>query len=326
MLRVGLIGPGDIGAHLGRLAREIEGVALAGVAGGDRDKAARAAAALGAAAFDDHQQLLEALRPDAVIVASPSFTHREIVLDALAAGCHVFCEKPLAQTVPDCDEMIAAAGRAGLRLGVGHVLRYMPLFQKAQQSAANLGSLRLVELVRLEKPEVWGWYRRTCGLRSLLHEVGVHELDLLRLLAGEPQRVRLVAAPPSRPELDYPDTLQARFDFVSGAVGSLSLSWNSPLTVARGYLVGERGALHYDWRAGRLEVALADGRPESVSVEQTTDPYRIELEAFFAWVRGGAPPPVTAEDGRAAVALAEAALRSLETGQAQPVAAPPETG
>ena len=140
-----------------------------------------------------------------------------------------FWEKPLAKTVADCDGMIAAARGARVALGVGHALRYMPLFQQAQKIGAE-------------------------------HAAGA-------------------------------------FRTGGGGVASLSLNWSSPLSLAHGYLACERGALHYDRRAGRLDSAADAESPETVQVEasEVNNPCGRELGAFSDWVRKDIPPLVTAE-------------------------------
>ena len=86
----------------------------------------------------------------AVIVATPNFTHKRIVLDALAAGKHVFCEKPMALTVADCDEMISAARSAGRKLMVGQVLRLITVFAEVRRLVKEgaIGEPRAVRILR----------------------------------------------------------------------------------------------------------------------------------------------------------------------------------
>jgi predicted dehydrogenase len=316
-LKIGLVGAGEIGRYLGLISHETDGVEVVAVVATRQERARAVAYQFGAAAFTDHQQMLSTAPLDAVIVATPSDTHFQIAQDAVSAGVHVFCEKPLAHTVSDCDELIAAADRVGVKLTVGHVLRAMPLFARIGEilGEGSLGKMLAVSLVRIEKPELWGWYKERMRVRSILHEVGAHELDLLRVFAGDVETIQAWAAPRSRSDIDYYDTVQVRLGFLSGALGALTLSWNSPLAAAQGHIICEHGTLHYDWRQGNLlEYVESGGERVVTHVEETEENngYRRELHSFFAWVRADGPPLVTARDARAAVELAEAACLSLE--------------
>ena len=314
---MGLIGAGDIGGYLGKIASQIQDVNLIAIATPHPEKANPLKEWAQFKTYQDHRQMLAAHDLDAVIVASPSHTHHPIVMDAIAAGVHIFCEKPLAHSVADCDDMIRTAEKKELKLMVGHVLRWMPYFQKIFKAHQALGTPLLAHLIRIERPELWGWYQEASRIRSIIHEVGVHELDLLRWLMGEVQEVEAMAAPPSREDLAVEDTILIRLRFDSGAIGTFCLSWNSPLEASRGYFVSSGGSLHYDLRGGnRLETVTKDGNHAALIVEEIEEPngYHRELETFFAWLKGGPPPGMTAQDARAAVAIAEAALQSIQTG------------
>src|SRR5687768_5164151 len=133
-LRIGLIGCGTMGtSHATQMAKLAE-LRLAAVCDVDEAKAraaADAAASTGNGEVRVHTDVAALLADPtvpAVIVATPNFTHRAIVLDALAARKHVFCEKPMALSLAHCDEMIAGAERHGRKLMVGQVLRLMTVY------------------------------------------------------------------------------------------------------------------------------------------------------------------------------------------------------
>jgi len=316
MFNVGLIGAGDFGRYLGKIASQITDVDLVAVATPHPEKTRALTERANFNVYEDHLKMLSAQPLDAVIVASPSYSHFPIVMDAIACGVHVFCEKPLAHTVADCDRMICAAEHKGIKLMVGHVLRWMPFFQKIHETYQHLGNPLFAHLIRIERPELWGWYRQSSKIRSIVHEVGVHELDMLRWLMGEIQQVEAIAAPCSRQDLEVEDTILIQLLFLNGAIGTYSLSWNCPLEASCGYFISTKGGLHYDWRGGNiLETITQDGKRTAVKIEEAEEQngYYRELEAFFAWMKGGLPPAVTAQDARAAVAIAEAALQSIRT-------------
>src|SRR5438034_7540512 len=132
-MEVGLIGCGGMGMSLAGSLNATGAAHVAAVADVDADRARASAEKLGARAFTDHHAILAAGKITAVIVASPPFMHRPLSEDALAAGCHVFVEKPLAPTLEDCDAILKAALAAGRTLMVGQVLRCYPTWRHIRE-------------------------------------------------------------------------------------------------------------------------------------------------------------------------------------------------
>src|SRR5690242_11958951 len=131
----------------------------------------------------DLHEGLRAVQPDLVIVASPHHLHKEHTLASLAAGSHVLCEKPLALTGADCDEMIAVAEREQRLLGVGHFRRFFPSVQAIRSAirAEVLG--RPVSFAAFEG-EIYRWPVSSPG-SGVLADVGPHALDLLSWWLGD---------------------------------------------------------------------------------------------------------------------------------------------
>ena len=108
-MEVGLIGCGGMGMSLGRALNATGAARIAAVADVDAARARAGGEELGAPSYEDHRSMLATADVAAAIVASPPFLHRPLAEDALAAGCHVFVEKPMAVTLEDCDAMMRAA-------------------------------------------------------------------------------------------------------------------------------------------------------------------------------------------------------------------------
>jgi len=108
-LRVGLVGCGGMGSHLARQCAALENAEIAATSDVTRERAEELGRELGARAFHDYKDLLKEGGVDAVIVATPNDSHAEISIAAARAGKHIFCEKPMALSVRDCDAMIQAA-------------------------------------------------------------------------------------------------------------------------------------------------------------------------------------------------------------------------
>ncbi|HEV2121684.1 MAG TPA: Gfo/Idh/MocA family oxidoreductase, partial [Chloroflexota bacterium] len=274
-------------------------------------------------ALTDHRAVLD--RPDvgAVMVVTPNGLHTQIVLDAIAAGKHVFCEKPFAFTVAECDQMIAAAERQGVRLMVGHVLRLLPLFQRVIDhfDGGTLGQPVTAQITRI------GWlgdptarYRLRKELTGgLLYDITVHEIDLLHRLCGPTQSIYALLDNQVQKEIDYEDCAQISFRFRSGASGHIFASLASTLGTSNGTIIGERGTLRYDHGKGEISYRLAGENAETVTetVKRSDgeNGYLRELRSFTEWVLDGTPPLLTAKEGRAAVQVVEAAYQSATTGQ-----------
>ena len=132
-VRVGIIGVGVMGFNHARVLAELPYVEVVGLADPDRSQAMRVADALGCAAVADHKTLI-GLGLDAAVIAAPTHLHHAIALDCIAAGLHVLVEKPIAPSVEEGGQIVAAARRAGVTLMVGHVERFNPAVQSIKQA------------------------------------------------------------------------------------------------------------------------------------------------------------------------------------------------
>jgi predicted dehydrogenase len=273
-LRIGLIGTGFIGrAHaialssVGTVFEEIDAPVLELVADTDDGKAASAARAL---AFHRHTADWRALVSDPAVdivdVCTPNYLHHEMVLAALAAGKHVYCEKPLALNAGDAAEMAAAAERAGLCHLVGFNYPCNPMLQTAREivSAGEIGEVigfrgRYLEdyLADPGLPFSWRCERRLAGPGALA-DLGSHLINLAHVLLGPLAQVnaRLSTVIRERNELatgrarrvENEDVAHAMVEFATGIPGSFEIS-----RVAAGYkcglavkLFGTRGSISFD--------------------------------------------------------------------------------
>ena len=144
-VRLAVIGAGVIGRkHIETIARSnaAELVAIADPA----PRAKAIAASCGGAYFDDHAAMLSSVKPDGVIVATPSEMHAGIALDALGGGAHVLIEKPIAASLPEAERIVVQAKVSGAHVLVGHHRRYYPLVDRAREIVRGGGLGRLVAL------------------------------------------------------------------------------------------------------------------------------------------------------------------------------------
>jgi predicted dehydrogenase len=320
-LGIALIGCGGMGRSEARVLKDVPRARLAAVCDVSEAAAREFGAEMGVPAHTDHREVLAREDVGAVMVVTPNGLHTQIVLDAATAGKHIFCEKPFAFTVAECDQMMAAAERAGVRLMVGHVLRLLPLFQRVIDvfDSGVLGRPVAAQITRI------GWlgdpvarYRLRKDLTGgLLYDVTVHEIDLLHRLCGPAESVYALLDNHVQKHVDYEDDAQLLLRFRSGASGHLFASLASPIGASFGTIVGEQGTLRYNHGTGEITYQRqGEGQTpvtETVTGKDGENGYLRELRSFTEWVLDGTPPLLTAAEGRAAIQVAEAAYRSAET-------------
>ena len=202
-LGLGLVGAGRFGDFVAGVAADLPAVALRAVADADAGRAAALAARHGAQVAGDWTTLIDHRGVDAVVVATPPATHAAVAMAALAAGRHVFCEKPLATTLDRAREVVDAASRHGRALVVDHVLRYNPVLEALVVLRDEL--LGPVQRFAFENdasdehlpPDHWFWDEERSG--GVFVEHGVHFFDAAHLLVGS-RPEHLVAVTAARPD------------------------------------------------------------------------------------------------------------------------------
>ena len=345
-LKLAVVGAGHLGRIHARLLAAMSEVELVAVA--DPLPAARAlVVAEGVRTLADYRDLLELV--DAVVIATPTRHHHAVALDFLAAGVDVFIEKPLTASLAEADEVLDAARRHGALVQVGHIERFNPAFAAA---APHVGRPAYIEAVRSS-----GFTGRSTDI-GVVFDLMIHDIDLVLSLIDSPlERVSAMGlALLGRHE----DVAQARLEFASGAVVNLSASRASTQKAPRRQMhiwstsgfaqidFGGRTAhvvhpheqirsrqfdfdlLAPEQRAGFQErIASEILRSEELAVEPR-NALADELADFVAVVRGGGEPRVSGQQGRNAVAVAEAILESIgnhawhgrEAGPVGPLAMP----
>src|SRR5215213_10037992 len=312
---VGLIGAGWIGAFHGEtLARRLPGARLVGVA----DPAPGAPKAT-----TDPAELLADPAVEAVLIAAPARFHADLVEAAAGAGKAVFCEKPMALTLADADRAIAATKAAGVPLQVGFNRRFDTGFRAAHELAAagRLGTPQLLRSLTRDPgiPDPGRVPPSTIFLETL-----IHDFDTLRYLNPGAEAVTVYAvadalAYPQFRDQGLQDTAVVLVRFDNGAMATAEASFNAVYGYdIRGEVFGSAGmATAGDIRRTTMAYHGADGVVADTwrrNIDLFHDAYTAELAAFADCVRSGATPEPGGRDARAALAIALAAIRSVETG------------
>ncbi|MBI4342752.1 MAG: Gfo/Idh/MocA family oxidoreductase [Candidatus Omnitrophica bacterium] len=292
-LRVAVVGVGHLGARHAEIYASLPGVRLTAVCDVDAKRAAALAKSLGCRAVTDYRDLVGSV--EAVSLATPTSLHGEIGLALLRRGIHLLVEKPIATTLAQADALIRTASRMGGVLQVGHVERFNAAIHAARR---YLTHPRFIEVHRLSPYP----FRGTDV--SVVLDVMVHDLDLLLLLVQRPvARLEAIGVPVLSPSEDIAN---ARLQFAGGCIANLTASRISDEPVRRIRVFQEDRYCSIDSKAQTVELARKQGRRirrVHLPVSQRP-PLQDELAAFIRTIRTRRPPPVTGQDGRAALALA----------------------
>jgi myo-inositol 2-dehydrogenase/D-chiro-inositol 1-dehydrogenase/scyllo-inositol 2-dehydrogenase (NAD+) len=328
-IRVCLIGAGRAGrVHAKSLAHHAPGARLSAVI----DGVAANRVSVGEEFNIDPQSRFASLDDalaegefDAVVITTPTFTHKPLAVAAASAGKHVFLEKPMALTLQECDEIEAAARKAGVVLQLGFMRRFDPDFAAAAEriEAGEIGQPMLVKSLTHGPGLPPPWARDLNTSNGLLAEVNSHDFDTVRWLMGSnPQRIYVEVANfkgPSR-GVDTPnfyDNALTSIRFESGGLGSISGVCPCDYGYdARVEIVGERGIMQIGEMRGQSVIVCTSREQGLITPIYRTWPERFawgyikEMEHFVICIAKGAQPRVGAEDGRWAVASVVAGNKS----------------
>lgn len=303
-LRIGVVGVGVMGSNHARVFAGLPGVELVGVADPDRKQAEFVAHTLGCAAVADVADLLD-LGIDAVTIAAPTHLHHSIALTCIARGIHVLVEKPIASTIEQGHDIIAAARQAGVTLMVGHVERFNPAVEAVKDAIRNEDILSIA-ITRV------GPFPPRMSNVGVVIDLAVHDIDLIRwftdsdIVEVQPQLSNAVA--------EREDIALLQFRTASGVLAHINTNWLTPFK-ARSVTVATRGKYVMADLLTRQVTECFGFQPDgSYSMRHLSvghaEPLRAELLAFLRAVRSGAAPAVTGEEG---VASLEIATRCLDT-------------
>lgn len=325
MKRVGILGTGSIAnVHLDGWQRLP--VSIAAHYDIRTEAAQRAATLYGGQACSDLDEFFNLI--DIVDICTPTPAHKANVLAAAAAGKAIICEKPLARTASDCQEIVACVEAAGVPMMVAQVVRWFPMFAKAKAviDSGAIGKPGVIRTVRAGSHPSYGstfpskYYSDFEQSGGVILDVGVHDIDFQRWCCGEVERV--FAQGLSFRAEGVRDHALITLKFVSGAIGHIECSWAHPPRNWRTRLeiAGDQGLIEWDRfdDAPLLSLLTTEQEPNFVRNAESPsapedDPYYLELKHFLECVEAGRQPAVSARDGMMAVQIGLAAIESVRT-------------
>ncbi len=302
--RVAVVGVGDFGRNHVRVYRDLAEAELVGVVDTDAERARQVAAEFSTAVLPD----LEALagRVDAVSLAVPTVEHARIGCLLLEQGMDVLVEKPMAATLAQADELIAAARRNARVLQVGHLERYNPAVVAVEKIVSRP---LFFEVHRL------GVFSPRSLDIDVVYDVMIHDLDILLALVGAPVTdLKAVGIPVLS---DKVDIAHARIEFESGAVANVTASRVSTERVRKMRFFQQQEYISLDYtRQDALRVRVRQPGPQpqfdfEKLPAQPEEPLRAELRAFLGAVRMREAPRVDGAAGRRALELADRVMAGI---------------
>lgn len=323
-MKLAIIGCGTMGMVYAYNLGKMPGVQVTGVADLIQERADRAAEASGAVPYTDWEQMLEQVKPETVAVCLPTFLHKEFVLKLAERGLHIICEKPAALTLEDAKAMEATCSEHGVRLFIGHVVRFFPNYRNAfdQVRSGKIGEPKMAHFKRYGSyPQgVDYWYHDRSKSGGVIMDLMIHDIDFACWLFGDVESVYASVTNPSLSGMEY---AQVTLKFSSGAIANLTSFWGyaGPFTT-QFEISGTGGIIRFDSNQVQtldLKVATGgDGQKVAVQVPSSPtlhDPYYDEVKHFIECIREGNEPIVSATDASRAVEIALACERSAQTGQ-----------
>ncbi len=319
MLKVGLVGTGFMGGiHAAAWAHTP--AKLVGLLSKDTESAQNLAATYTCERYDSLESLLRDV--DVVDICSPTHRHHEMVLQAAAAGKHIVCEKPIARTLQQAREMIAACEKAGVQFLIAHVVRFFPQYAAAKEAVTrgDIGKVAVVRLTRCSFGTTREWFHDYEKSGGMMLDLMIHDFDYARWVAGD---VESVFAKHVGDQKD--DYALAILRHTGGAISHVEGGWAYPAPMFRTALeiAGDRGLIEHPAESsqplGVFLKAKASGDMPDIAVPGSPlaeDPYTTEIKHFYEILTGQSlEPRVTAQDGLAALQIALAAIESAKTGR-----------
>jgi predicted dehydrogenase len=314
-----------IGSLHARVYAEHPATELVAVCDAGKERSREIGELLGAHWYTDVEELLAHEEIEVATIATPEQARLAATRACARRGIHLLLEKPLAPTLAEVDELIAAVEAAGVKTGVDFMLRSDPRYARAKQALAGgeLGELctivarRRLTNVAAEQYAPW---------TDLLITVAIHDLDVMAWLGGAVEQVYAEGVVRGSGQRGREDAVLGVLRFASGAAGSFEASWALPTTAPAAldvslHVVGTEGGVFLDGAHHGMRIISRDGYTEPDLAHWPVGPTGVEgdlrahVHRFVEAVETGAPPEVSLAEARYAQRLAEALRKSIRTGQ-----------
>ncbi|CAF1333458.1 unnamed protein product [Adineta ricciae] len=282
-MRVLIVGCGNMGTAHAKAYSLLPEIQLCGLVSTGRSKdVLNEKLGGGHPLFNDINTALESTKPDVVCISTYPDTHEALAIIALEHGCHVFIEKPLADTVEGAKRVVEAAEKAGKKLVVGYILRHHPSWKKFVELAQTLGKplVMRMNLNQQSHGQMWIVHKNLMKSLSPIVDCGVHYIDIMcQMSRSKPVQVNAIGA---RLTDDIPDSNynygQLQIRFADGSVGWYEAGWGPMMSETAFFVkdvIGPKGCVSIV-----AKNAGADGKSDSVDMHTNAESLRIHHAAL----------------------------------------------
>ena len=278
VVRVLVVGCGNMGSSHAMAYNLLDGFEICGIVSRGRSKEVlNQKLGGGYALFDDFDTALNKTQPDAVAISTYPDTHESMAIKSFAKGCHVFIEKPLADSVEGAERVVAAANKAGRKLVVGYILRHHPSWEKFIEMAQTLGKplVMRMNLNQQSSAGMWTLHRNLMKSLSPIVDCGVHYIDVMcQMVRSRPVQVSAIGAKLTHeiPDDNYNyGQLQIRFE--DGSVGWYEAGWGPMMSETAFFVkdvIGPKGSVSIV-----AKQAGAPGKSDSIEAHSKAESLRV---------------------------------------------------
>lgn len=326
-LKVGVVGLGRLGSlYAEYLGYQIPGAELVAVADADTERAEETGNEIGVPnVFSDYRELLKLNGLDAVVVTTPTGTHKDVVIDAANEDKMIFCEKPLSISLEEAGEMRKAVEKNGNFFHMGFMRRFDPGYAAAKEKIDNgeIGEPIVFKSSSRDpfRPSLEYADPKMSG--GLFLDMGIHDFDLARWFMGEISEVYSIGNVLAYPEMESigdVDNSMTSLTFESGKIGTVDLSRSGIYGYdIRTEILGTEGTIQVGYlRETPITVLKKEGVSHDTVpyfMERFEKAYVAQLKDFIEKAHNGDEPSVSIEDGELALVVSHAATRSFKTEQ-----------
>jgi scyllo-inositol 2-dehydrogenase (NAD+) len=324
-LNIGVIGAGRLGYHHASNVMRSKGANLIAVSDAAKESLDRAVKDFDVKGYASYKDLITDPEVEALVVATPTQTHYEILTEAINSGKPIFCEKPITYTLEEAEKIVETVKENNIFLQVGFMRRFDPGHTAAKKMivSGECGNPIYIHDCQRDPNGPAKEYVPMSG--GLFVDMGIHDLDVARWLMGseivEIYAHGAVLKHDYLKELNDVDDGQMLLKFASGALGMIEISRNANdvydtrtevIGIKKSVFVGQNQLTPYTVIGGQqIVVDMANW-----CLGRFKDSYELEMQAFVDAVNEGKPSPVTAYDGMIGLKLALAATQSYKTSAA----------
>ena len=319
MIRIAVIGVGQMGRNHVRVLKGMDGVELVAIADPNREQLERLGHVFGMKCYERYEQMLEREELDAAVIAVPTEHHEAVAVACLAKGLHLLIEKPIAASEQEAERIIAVAKEKGCKVMIGHIERFNPAVMELRKRLSQLGDIYKIDVERI------GPFPNRIAKVGVIIDLSVHDLDVIDFVIGK-EPVRIVAETQQRLHQRCEDSLCAMIVYPGNILATMNINYLSPAKIRQISFFGQKGMFRVDYLRQELFFysnpsyddqaeeqghwwGVSEGDMTSIHINKK-EPLLVELEAFRDYVEAQgddgseATSPMSAEQGLTVLRLA----------------------